>query len=275
MTVAMLTQITPIVEGDGVRIWAFSSHSKGFSWSSSTRNQGQGKKYRVLDDELGLRVEDEMDEDGDWHMRDAPPLQQFSAFDGCVSDTTVPNPLTLPRKELSEVTPHDVDEDEGYFSAEDNHSTPPPNVETSPHSQKRVHDTPLHRSDVSMKDVSNDSFKSGIPYLTIGIPGSQYNPNKRRRLNNTLSHSRTAERDMIDTKSSFDPDQKTIEWVGSAFAISIPSREGRWSGSEVEAEDWIPDYLGMGEGWDGQCETGDRGLDLWDLARWGWGVDIL
>ena len=276
LAVVMLTLITAIGEGGGIRVWAFSSHRRGFSWSSSNTDQIRVRKCKVLNDELGLRVEDEMDEEGDWQMREAPPLEQYSAFDGSISDTLVPNPLTLPAIDGPDATQNVIDEDEGYFSAEDNHSTTAPNAEIRPRRQNRLHNTPLQRSDVSMKDVSGNSYASAIPYQTIGIPGTHYNPNKRRRLNTTLSHSKP---DTEDRKSSFDPDQQTIEWVGSAFAISIPSTKRRWSGSGVEAEDWVPDYLGMGEEWDEQDETerGEEvdagheteypGLDLWSLAR--------
>ena len=228
LTVAMLTEITPPGEGGEVRIWAFSSHSRGFSWSSSTSDQGIVRKCKVLDDELGLRVEDEMDEEGDWQMRDAPPLRQFSDFDGYasdVSDTTVPNPLTLSRNEPSNINPYDVDEDEGYFSGEDDHLTTAPNAGDPGRSQNRLHNTPLPQSDVTMKDVSDNKNESAIPYQTIGIPGSQHNPNKRRRLNNTLSHSEDAKMDTETRTSGFDPDQQTIEWIGHAFAISIPKYE--------------------------------------------------
>ena len=244
----------------------------------------------MLDDELGLRVEDEVDEEGDWQMRDAPHLQQYSAFDGSISDTLIPNPLTLPGRNGPDPTRHVADEDEGYFSAEDDHSTTALNAASRPHNQKRLHNTPLQQSELSMKDVSDDSYATSIPYQTNGIPGTQYNPNKRRRLNNTISHSKPAKKDTENQKGSFDPDQQTIEWLSSAFAISVPSTKRRWSGSGIEAGDWIPDYLGIGEEWDEQDgaegeeevdaemdgdETDDRGLDLWSLARQAWDVDIL
>ena len=291
MMVATLTQITPTGEGGGVRVWAFSSHSRGFSWSLSNIDQKRVRRCKVLNDELGLRVEDEMDEEGDWHMPEAPPLRQYSGSDGCVSDSIVPNPLTPPGREPSDITTHGVDEDEGYFSGEDDQSTTVPNTETRLRGQKRLHNTLLQRSDVSMKDVAGDSYAPGAPYHTIGTPGTHYYPNKRRRLNNTPRPFKNVKRDTGDPKSSFDPDRQTIEWVGNAFAISVPSRKRRWSGSGVEAGDWIPDYLGMGEEWDEQVESegeervdadraGDevedhRGLDLWSLARQAWDVDIL
>lgn len=267
-------------------MWAFSSRSRGFSWSLGTEEQERVKICKVLNDPLGLRVEHETDEEGDWQMSDAPPLSQYSGLDGTAYAALFVNTITHPRREALDVSMYDVDEDEGYFSAQDDDPATALTVETPPRSHKRLHNTPLHRSDVSMQDVSEVSSAPAAHYQSTSLRNAGYNANKRRRLNNTPSRSVDIEKGRGDQECGFDPDRETIEWLSSAFAISVPSRERRWSGGGLEGEDWVPDYLGMGEEWDEQKggeeateltmdEMEDRGLDLWNLARQAWDVDIL
>ena len=295
----------------GVRVWAFSSFSKGFSWELDNGQPKNVRFYKALNDELGFRIEDELDEEGDWKMEDTPVSRQGSGYDGTASESeplTVDSIQARPRGEDSDISMHDADENEGYFSGED----VPFDLDTRVRAPSCLNTTPLYRSDVPMRDPSEDDPSQPIiPDLNaIPPPSSPPNPHKRRRLNTTPTLSLPfAEslypQDAETRKSGFDPDRQTIEWVSSASALSVPGLKRRWSGSqmEVEAEDWVPDFGGLREGW-GVCEremgrdekggVGDglvegeemgaradvegmegRGIDLWKRAREAWDVDLL
>ena len=268
------------VQGDAgsVKVWAFSSLGKGFSWKINTGEGEPLRKLRVLNDELGLRVEDDKkDEEGAVEMGDATALRPLSSFlDGTTSETSfVDSALGT---SISDVSMQDVSEDdEGYFSADDDTTNGPFNLtdnSVDTHHNNRLHSSPPRPSStVSMRDASSDSDALDT------LPGPAYttspsNPHKRRRLNAFPLHN--AER-------GFDPDRQTIEWVSSALAISVPGGNRGWSG-DVEAEDWVPDYLCMGEGWDegdegirdvGKDDEEEKGMDLWARARDLWDVDVL
>ena len=235
-------------------------------------------------------MENEVDEDGDWRMRDAPPLRQDSGFDGAGSEMFTANHATHLIQEGSDVSMRDIDDDEGYFSCEEDDLISVQSHETPTHSQRRLNNTPLGRSDISMEEFSDNLFPHSDPILSNPDPAIPSNPNKRRRLNNSLSHLRQSSKSQQAEQRSFDPDHQTIERVSSAFAISIPGRKRRWTGSEIEPEDWIPDYLGMARDLDeldqgaeaGEAESkrmgggdADQGLDLWALAKDVWDVEVL
>ncbi|CAF9926133.1 MAG: hypothetical protein HETSPECPRED_006268 [Heterodermia speciosa] len=287
------------VQGDAgtVTVWAFSSLKKGFSWRIDTGRARPLRKLRVVNDESGLRVED----DGkDVEMGDAPAFRRPSGFlDGTTSFVDSARGTAT-----SDISMQDVSEDdEGYFSANDDDPTtpnPPPSnplvdisIGSSPNNNKRIHNSsppPRHSSDVSMRDASSSS--SPCPDSDTLDPGSAHtasspttnHPYKRRRLDVFAAE-----------RGFFDPDQQTIEWVNGALAITVPGVERDW-GVGVEGEDWVPDYLGMGEGWDGGGrddgnvgrrddgnfggsegeEEMQKGMDLWARGRdlWARGRDL-
>ncbi|KAG7007160.1 hypothetical protein G7Y79_00011g030580 [Physcia stellaris] len=255
------------VQGDagGVRVWAFSSFSRGYSWELDIGQHKNVRFYKALNDELGFRIEDEVDQEGDWKMEDAPLSRQEPGYDGTASESeplTVDSIQARPRGENSDISMHDADEDEGYFSGEDI----PFDLDTRVRAPSPLNNTPLHRSDVSMHDASEDYPSQPIipNFNTIPPPSPPPNPHKRRRLNTTptlsLPFAEPPHHEDAETrKSGFDPDRQTIEWVSSAFALSVPGLKRRWSGSqmELEAEDWVPDFGGWGR--DGGCGTG-RGV---------------
>lgn len=267
-------------EAGGVGVWAFSSHGKGFSWGLDVGRQGKASVCRALNDELGFRIEDERDEDGDWRMRDVPLLRAQSGFDGAASQTRIADTHPFPEARSSDVPMQDASEDEGYCSTPEDDPT---DLEIPTRSRKRLYHAPLlHRSDVSMQDDHHHLSTPTIPppldtttLLCVDPPPSNP-PNKRRRLDSSPSPTRRRRaREGLATKAErgFDPDRQTIEWVSSAFAISVPGLERRWSGSDVEGQDWVPDFAEMDEG-----ESG--GMDLWATGMAmamgeEWDVDIL
>ena len=288
-----LADVTIQGESGGVKIWAFSSRGKGYCWGLGDAREGGMRKLKVVNKESGLRFEDEdeVDEDGDWRMRDAPPLTRrvCSGFDGHAS----------PRRERSDVSMHDAteDDDEGYGSSEDvpfdldtrirthkrNCNTPLLDSDESMRynsidrqeaivksTNKSLHSPPIHRSDISIKDAANGYVASNTDSVQ---PAPASCPNKRRR---PLENAASTSSHFQDFYPSFDFDQRMVDRLANPLALNVPSLKRKWS--ETQGEDWVPDYLGMAEGWDGLSgeDQGreDVGMDLWGMAGKLWDGDV-